>query len=170
MTEHVMTGDMHFTLEELADFLVVAKKSCYAGGGKEVRLADSSKQLTFQQGDFHYTDNYAGYFQAPGTETVRWQKPDGKRIWQMAYSGGMLPGCLNDELTRNTFAFLKKALLQVSSEAPFRGPLTVFEEGDFKYWIQVIGNIKRFRGEENMCYQNQRVFEQDFIGGLVIPK
>lgn len=182
----VRLGKLEVDLDELRGFIVKAKKNCYAGNGEEGRLPDGSKILTFQEGNFHYTDNYDGYYQAPGSEIVRWQKPEGQRIWQMSYSGGMSLEFRNESLAKETFDFLKKALKQISPDKPFRGPEPLFfssdnlSEGDFVYsadtdisesfWRE---NFTRFRGIEEIRHRKQRgftIFSQDYIGGLVIPK
>ena len=170
-------GKLEIDLNELREFLVKAKKHCYAGNGEKQILTDGSKQLTFKEGNFHYTDNYAGYFQAPGTEIVRWQKEDGQRIWQMSYSGGMNPTNLsNKELAEKTFSFLKEALLQVTFENPFRGPEPSFVKEDFIYRAKTvyaaipIKKIMRFKGHEEIFLKDQFVFSQDYIGGLVRPE
>src|SRR3989344_9654424 len=143
----IRLGELEIDLEELEGFLVAAKRNGYAGGEGKKREADGSKTFTFQEGNFHYTDNYAGSFQAPGNEIVRWQKPDGQRIWQMSYSGGILPQFQGDEeLAKQTFKFLKKALMKGDFEHPFRGP-PKFEDEDFIYRTSVKGNVQRFSGE-----------------------
>lgn len=165
-------GKLEIDLQELAEFLVKAKKNAYAGEGEEKRLPDGSKLLVFRKGDFYYEDNYAGSYQAPGNEIVRWQREDGQRIWQMSYSGGMLPKFWGDEkLSHLTFEFLKDALMQVNSKSPFRG-LKIYGGIDFIYKAKVKGDIQRFLGKEEIINRKSlvTVFSQDFIGGLVIPK
>src|SRR3989344_982930 len=101
-------GKLEIDLEELRDFIVEGKKNCYAGNGEEVILTDGSKRLRFQEGNFYYEDSYAGYYQAPGRELVRWKRKNGQRIWQMSYSGGMIDlENLNKDLVERAFAFLK---------------------------------------------------------------
>jgi len=175
-------GQLEINLGELAEFLVRAKKHCYAGNGEKEILPDGSKRLTFQEGNFHYEDNYDGWYQAPGSEIVRWQRKEGQRIWQMSYSGGMLSEFIGDEkITKRTFNFLKKALLRVTPERPFRGPeKNPFKLGKvgeiWKYHAQTWGSISRFKGEEKIILDsytpkiNRAVFSQDYIGGLVIPR
>jgi hypothetical protein len=179
--ETIKTGQLEINLGELARFLVDAKKHCYAGNGEELILPDGSKQLTFQKGNFHYTDNYSGWYQAPGSEIVRWQKEDGRRIWQMSYSGGMLEGFHgNVQLTKQTFGFLKECLLSVTPDNPFRGKRAEIirkkiEDNTFSYQCDVetnYGNIKNFHGTEMIwtTKQDNIIFSQRFIGGLIIPK
>lgn len=173
-------GQLEVDLNELANFLVKAKKGGYAGSEEKRREADGSKTFTFQEGNFHYTDNYAGSLQAPGNEIVRWQRADGQRIWHMAYSGGMLKWFYDkEELTQETFKFLKEALMNVTPDLPFRGPERYVTKGgnqkrNFTYNMSVRGNLERFSGNENIVeFQGSSgrfLFTQDFIGGLVIPK
>lgn len=186
-TQTIKLGKLEINLEELANFLVKAKKACWAGGGEEEIVMDSSKLLTFQKGNFHYTDNYAGYFQIAGNEFVRWRDFDGPRIWQMNYSGGMLPEFQgNKKLAKETDNFLREALSQVTPEAPFRGPLNNEERflrthcrGSYKddkkdliYEIIVLGDIKRFSGREEIEQTKNRntIYSLTFHGGIIIPK
>ncbi len=165
-------GQLKIDLKELQGFIVKAKKNAYAGGGEEKRLPDGSKLLVFQEGDFYYEDNYAGSYQAPGRELVKWQKEDGQRIWQMSYSGGMLPKYWVDEkLSGLTFEFLKDALMEITPKSPFRGP-KLYGGIDFIYKAKVKGDIQRFLGKEEIFHRKSLVtlFSQDFIGGLVMPK
>ena len=176
----VKLGKLEIDLGELAEFLVKAKKSCYAGNGQEERLRDGSKVLTFQDGDFHYTDNYAGFYQASGTEIVRWQKADGQRLWQMSYNGGLAPEFQGDEeVTKDVFVFLKEALAQTTPEKPFRGPepKKVMRRGllgFYEYETNTKGDLKKFSGQENIYLDDilkvYLIFSQNYIGGLVIPK
>lgn len=101
-------------MQRLAKFLVEAKKNTYASANKmnidpERPLHD---ELEYSDGEFYYRDSYVGFFQAPGMEEVRLGK-EGKTIWTMAYSGGMLPkyqGKLDILFAKKAFGFLKKAL------------------------------------------------------------
>ncbi len=165
-------GNLEIDLDELTGFINQAKRECYAGDGRERKLADGSRILTFQKRNFHYTDDYGGFYQAPGNEIVRWQRPEGQRIWQMSYSGGMLREFWGDRgLAKETFSFLKKALLEANPELPLRGPGR-FEGRDFSYICDVEGDLTRFNGDEEIYSENmgRTVFSQDFIGGLIIPK
>ncbi|MBI4116954.1 hypothetical protein HY449_04385 [Candidatus Pacearchaeota archaeon] len=165
-------GKLEVNLEELQRFIVKAKKKGYAGSGEKIRLADGSKIFIFQEGNLHYADNYSGSEQAPGFELVRWQNEKGPWIWLMSYSGGMNPRFFGDEdLSKETFEFLKKALSQVSIKNPFRGPPN-YEIGDFSYAMNFVGDFKRFSGKEQILDKRLKteVFSQNFNGGLAIPK
>lgn len=165
-------GQLEIDLEELQNFIVKAKKNTYASGKEKRRETDGSKTFTFQEGNFHYTDNYAGSYQAPGNEIVRWQREDGQRIWQMSYSGGMLPKFWGDKkVSHSTFEFLKNVLMQIGPKSPFRGP-GKYENVNFIYEAWAEGDFQRFSGKEQIISKKLEkiIFSQDFIGGLVIPK
>src|SRR3989344_741409 len=182
MKNIIKLGKLEIDLEEFRDFIVDAKKSCYAGKGKEIILPDGSKLLTFQKGNFYYEDNYAYYYQAPGRELAKWKNENGQRIWQMAYSGGMLNkdgmadiNNKDEKLTKETFSFLKEALSNVPREIPFRGP-RFFERGRFKYYHHDIisyaeNNLIRAKGGEQIDVKGRRnVFSQDWVAEVIIPK
>jgi hypothetical protein len=170
-------GKLEIDLKELAEFIVEGKKSCYAGDCDHMLLPDGSKLLTFQKGNFFYEDNYAGFYQAPGRELVKWKTEDGQRIWQMTYSGGMLSEFWgNEKIAEETFEFLRKALSQITPEKPFRGPrLFQDRDSDKNLWSYVNiskGDLQQFRGDEIITTEKEpiMVFSQNYIGGLVIPK
>ena len=159
---------MDFSLGELAEFLVKAKRETYAGGGAEAPPERPGfKELEFREGDWHYRDSYAGFFRAPGQEIVKYK---GTIVWSMMYSGGMREEYLEDTgFARKTFAFLKKALIMVEKERPFRGPPRL-EEGEFLYTDKSEGNIEEFKGTEQIFCEGKEAFRQDYIGGLVLGK
>jgi len=164
---------MQIDLNELARFLVTAKRRTYAGDGKELTNPQRPdfKELVFEDGLWNYRDSYTGYFMAPGQEVVRF---DEKPVWVMSYWGGMLHEFSGDRvLARETFDFLKKALRGVSLDAPFRGPRN-FTLENFRYSSSYEGDITDFNGAESimkdMEFGARTVFRQKFGGGLVIPK
>ena len=110
-------------------------------------------------------DSYAGHFFAPGQEIVYYK---GVPVWAMAYAGGMEFQYHGDEdLAHETFVFLKKALLAMDPEKPYRGP-EHFGEGEWKYISILEGDIKDFIGNEKIYYKSDLVFEQNFIGGVIV--
>ena len=153
---------------ELADFLIRAKRQTYAGDGKEiVAQRPGFRELKYKEGNWEYRDSYTGFYFAPGQEIVRFS---GKPIWTMAYSGGMkyeFHGNVN--FVKQIFEFLKKVMLRVEKSKPFRGPEN-FREGDYEYTNKTDGDIKDFNGTECILYKGKEVFRQNYIGGLVIDK
>ena len=159
----------HLDLIGLAQFLINAKKQTYASGdAKRVSpQAPGFKELEYTEGDWNYRDSYSGFYRAPGREVVRFK---GKPVWDIHYVGGMKLGCYDDEqLAKNTFAFLKKALMLVKESKPFRGPER-FQEGDYEYLCNVEGDITDFKGRERILFKEKEVFVQDYFGGLIIHK
>ena len=159
---------MKINPNELAKFLVRAKKETYAGDGKELEpQRPSFRELEYKEGDWEYRDSYSGFYFAPGQEVVRFK---GEPVWTMAYSGGMLKEYHGDfEFAKTTFNFLKKALMLIKEERPFRGPLNL-KEGDYEYKDESKGDITNFKGEEVILFKGKIVFRQHYIGGLIIPK
>ena len=159
---------MGFSLQDLARFLVKAKKNTYAGDGKEVSSQRPDfDELEFIEGDFEYRDSYFGLYQAPGQEVVRYK---GKPVWLMAYSGGMKKQYHKDlDFAEQTYAFLRKVLSQVEESKPFRGPDS-FKEEDYEYINKVEGDITQFKGRESILYKGEEVFIHDYIGELVVSK
>ncbi|MFH1174551.1 MAG: DUF5680 domain-containing protein [archaeon] len=165
MSEQPRTG---IDEQELAAFLVEAKKATYAGNGTEVTPERPGfKELEYSQEKWNYRDSYVGFFSAPGQEVVRFQ---GKPVWIMSYSGGMRP-LFNTNIVyaKEVFAFLKRCLLLIPEDSPFRGP-KLHEEGDWKYTNNVQGDLSYFFGYESIFHQSELVFRQQYIGGAVREK
>lgn len=168
---------IEFGLDELARFLVAAKKNCYASGD-DFRVAaqrQGFKEFEFKDGEWSYRDSYVGFFRAPGQEVVRYNEVP---VWTMSYHGGMTDESARPEFAKRVFSFLKRALLEVKVEKPFRGPELGegmfgpgFWEGEFSYFCKSKGGILEFNGEEIISHRQEgRIFVQNFGGGLVIPK
>ena len=156
-------------LNELAKFLVKAKKNAWAGDANEVEPTRLGfKRHVWKEGDWEYEDEYTGHYCAPGQEFAKFQ---GRRVWAMSYDGGMKEEYWgNREYPKYIFEHLKKALLLVTEDRPFRGP-SIYEEGDLSYHCAVEGDIKRFLVGEFITDDRGkpfRVFTQNCIGGLVI--
>jgi len=154
-------------LKELADFIVEANSKTWAAEGAEVTPERKGyKELEYQRGEWRLRDSYTGYFRAPGMTTIYFKD---KPSWTMAYGGtGQLEG--HEGIVKPTFTFLKKALMQVSTQMPFRGPQEYNEDG-WRYAFRLLrGDITDFLGEENIHKGDDRVFTQTVIGGIVIQK
>jgi len=155
---------MQIDLTELAKFLVKAKVQAYAGDGAEVPSERPGfRELIFSDGIWQYRDSYSGFFFAPGQEVVRLRDVP---VWAMSYSGGMRQKYHgNTDFAKQTFNFLKQALLRVEESRPFRGP-NHFSEGKLEYVDASEGDITDFIGTERIIYQGNEVFRQHYIGGF----
>lgn len=154
--------------EQLKKFLYNANAKGYAGGAQEITpQRPGFNELEYSEGDWYFRDSYAGSFFAPGQEIVYFQD---KPIWAMAYAGGMKFEFHNQpEIAKETFQFLKKALLAMDPEKPFRGSAELID-GDWRYISTLDGDIKDFIGNEKIFKGDELMFEQNFIGGLVVDK
>ncbi|MEI8143563.1 MAG: DUF5680 domain-containing protein [Candidatus Berkelbacteria bacterium] len=157
---------MEINYDELKKFLFNANAKGYAGGGKEVLpQRPGFSELEYVEGDYLYHDSYCGHYFAPGQEIVYYKN---KPIWAMAYAGGMKFKFHDDEnTTHESFLFLKKALLAMDPEKPYRGPAQ-YIDGEFKYISVLDGDIKDFVGNEKIYKGDELIFEQNFIGGIIV--
>jgi hypothetical protein len=170
-----MTDKKQLWLGELANFIVEANQHTWAGEGAEVPEdkveRKGYKELEYSRGVWRLRDSYTGYFRAPGMTTIYSKE---QPVWTMAYGGvGQIPG--QEAIVKPTFAFLKKALMQITPEMPFRGPEYFYEPSDKLDWTYNMklerASIEDFKGRERIFHgDNNLVFEQDFFGGIVIPK
>jgi len=151
---------MQMNLQELARFIVKAKRNTYARKGEGLRSEDESKNLQYKEGDYFYRDRYFGSEKFGGEEVV-WFKE--KPVWLMNYYGGIEKKIVDSE---RVFAFLRQALLQVSVDRPFRGP-RFYKEGNFEYVDSSTGDIKCFKGREEITYQEETVHRLEYAGGII---
>ena len=150
---------------ELKHFVAKAKKDTYASGKKAEKLPDGSERFIFEDGEWKYQDTYfafdndfAGAFF--GTEIV-WHA--GKISWCMNYYGQVKSSEAN---TEKVYAFLRKAMSQLSADRPFRGPSRLKEE-DFEYRDESEGDINQFRGTEIILYRGKEVYRLEYHGGII---
>lgn len=158
-----------FDLVQLEKFLYNSNKNGYAGDGKEVLPPQRPcfSEIEYREGDWIFHDSYCGHFFAPGQEVVYYQN---KPVWAMAYAGGMkFEYHGNEKITHEVFIFLKKALMVMDPKKPFRGPAK-FKDGEFEYVSILKGDIKDFVGNEKILQNGKLVFEQNFIGGIIVGK
>lgn len=158
---------MECDIEDLNNFLFNANENGYAGGGSEFIPSQRPgfDEIEYKSGDWIFHDSYSGHYFAPGQEVVYFKN---KPVWAMAYAGGMKFKYHSDEkMAKETFTFLKKAMLAMDPAKPFRGP-GKFDEGDWRYVSEVKGDTKDFAGNEKIYRGNELVFEQNFIGGIIV--
>ncbi len=144
--------------QSLIPFLIKAKKSTYAGKGAESQSSrPASHDLQFREGNYLYIDSYIGGEKFSGEEAV-WDNET--PIWAMNYSG---------RVTNNHFSgdFLKEALLHVSEEYPYRGPL-FYSNAGYRYQCTIRGDFEWFQGSEEIFYNGVKIYECYFHGGIVV--
>jgi len=160
---------MQIDYEELKKFLYDANANGYASADTHeiTPQRPGFDELEYRSGDWYFRDSYVGSYFAPGQEFAYFK---GKPAWAMAYAGGMkFQYHGQPDLAKETFVFLKKALKAMDPENPYRGPAE-FSEGEMRYVSTLSGDIKDFIGNEKIYKDEELVFEQNFIGGIVVDK
>jgi len=151
----------------LSAFLVEAKRRTYAGLDDDAtvsaRIFPGSKQLEYREHDLSYRDIYFGMTYFVGQEVV---EADERVIWSMSYAGGLSPGITDRGEALAIYAFLRKGLLGIQADRPFRGP-PLFEEGHFRYLNAPKGDIFEFRGEEQIYRSGTPVYGLQYGGGII---
>ena len=149
-------------MQELAAFLVKAKRHSYASGNKAAKLDDGFREFVFEEGDYKYRDRYRARDPKPfGGQEVVWHK--GEAVWMMNFYGFMLDKETDSE---TAYEFLRKAMLLVREERPFRGP-SEFIEQDFRYTDESEGNVARFKGTERIFFRGREVYRLHYHGGAL---
>jgi hypothetical protein len=155
------------SLTRLSAFLVEAKRRTYAGlddnATVSAQIFPGSKQLEYRERDLSYRDIYFGMAYFVGQEVVQ----AGERvIWSMSYAGGVSPGVTERSEFLAIYAFLRKSLLSVRADKPFRGP-RLFEDGELRYANVPEGDISEFHGEKQIYRAGARVYRLRYSGGII---
>lgn len=155
---NIIEKDYENDMNEIIQFLILAKKNTYAGNALEEKVPTRPKShdLIYENGNYKYIDTYLGGEQFIGEEAVF---INNNPIWAMNYNGIEI----NEKFSSN---FLKKALSTANSEMPYRGQRK-FQDGDYTYVCEVNGNFKYFNGKEIMYFHDEKVYECFFSGGIV---
>lgn len=147
-------------LEALERFIVRAKRSTYVGGGlKLLPYRLGSKDLQFAEGDWAYHDSYLGETDFIGQEIVYHQR---KPAWGMNYFGTILKG---DRITAaQAGEMIMKSLSRMYAEGRFLGGFE-YREGELRYVDQNEGDVRSFRGREQISLGDEIVYEMVYHGG-----
>lgn len=143
--------------QHILSFLLRAKKNTYAAhGAQEPSSRPNSHDLMYSEGDLVYIDTYLGGLQFAGEEAV-WER--GVSLWSMNYCG---------RVTGQGFSgdFLKRALLLVPEDAPFRGPAS-YQEQEMSYVCQAKGDLDWFQGYEEIRLGDRLIYECFYHGGRI---
>ncbi len=150
----------------LAFFIVEANQNTWAADEAEVEPErPGHKELEYKNGDWTLRDSYTGYFNAPGVTVVSYKD---RPVWTMAYSGGMTIG--NEKYAKETFDYLKSALMMVTPLLPYRGP-RLHAKDDKLYEFELVGDLEDYYWVENIYLEsNINTFTQKGNGGIVVHK
>jgi hypothetical protein len=156
-------------LGELAGFIVEGHTKGWASGESEVEpIFPGMKSIYYKSdnGIWEYRDNYFDYFRAPGFTIVSQNE---KPVWIMNFFGAGQNPEYND-VVKPTFDFLKRALMRVTPDMPFRGP-SKYREEDWIYQFKLLrGDIEDFLWEEKIFQGGRLVFTQTGGGGTGIAR
>ncbi|MBF8250303.1 MAG: hypothetical protein HW400_904 [Candidatus Levybacteria bacterium] len=171
-------------LKKLSNFIVIANGKTWAAEGAEVpprrpgykrlqwsypaeKMTDQDRKDYEGWEDWRLEDEYTGYFRAPGTTTVYYKD---KTAWTMSYGGhGQTDGY--EDQAKQTFIFLRSALMRVSAKLPFRGPEN-HEDGNKRYTFKMMedGNIEDGLWKEEITEGGIVTFRQTGFVGIIINK
>lgn len=154
-------------LAELSEFIVEANGKTWAAEGAEVEpQRPGYQELEYRNGLWLLRDSYTGYFRAPGMTTVYYNDTP---AWTMQYGGhGQSEG--HESHTKQTFNFLKAALMKVTVQLPFRGP-EEYVEGDNTYHFTMLsGDINEGLWREEITENGELTFTQTGLVGTVIGR
>lgn len=170
LPEHQLPRFEGFDLQQLADFLIEAKKQTYASG-------DEAKTAPSREGsnDYHYEsklgnerityhDTYFGGVKFMGEEIVYLGKSAPK--WGMNYRGVTLRPDMSEAAMD---AVLRPALSMVGEDKdiiPVRGPRK-FERDGFVYEFKVEGTLEEFHGEETLSKDGELIYKNVCDGGII---
>lgn len=152
-------------LTELKGFIVEANRNTWAAEGAEVEpQRPGYKELEYRNGFWVLRDSYTGYFRAPGMTTVYYKDTP---AWTMQYGGhGQADG--HEAHAKQTFNFLKEALMHVSANLPFRGPEEYVDGDNTYHFTMLAGDINEGLWREEIIEQGELTFTQTGIIGTVV--
>jgi hypothetical protein len=149
---------------QLRRFLVSSALQGYASGKKDVEIKekDGSTSVIVEEGPWRSHDNWDGGEPYGGRIRVSYE---GKAVWTMVYYGKVIEGVAN---LVDTYGLLIRALQQMPSEAPYRGPREYSDgAGPWRYDNGWCGAVDAFHGEEHIYCGNTLVYVGWYRGGLV---
>ncbi|WP_321388813.1 DUF5680 domain-containing protein [uncultured Enterococcus sp.] len=144
--------------DELRRFLYKAKIRTYASGIEQDidGLREYSHDYLYEDPPYHYHDSYVGNEIFSGQEVVTFE---GYPVWALSYQGRVLHSDFSSK-------FLKEALFHVTPERPFKGPVH-FQKGASVYHCQIDGDLAWVIGREEVYFNEEKVYELVFHGGLL---
>ena len=151
------TDNTNRDLEQLIKFRLEANVNTYAAYMNEVdstRL--NSHDFAYSNGPYTYHDTYVGGEQFAGEEAIWYE---GKATYAMNYVGRVI----GQQFSGN---FLKEALRKANKTMPYRGP-EYYQSGEYTYKCNVVGDFSWFQGHEEIFYNQEKVYECYFHGGLM---
>lgn len=151
------SDDKMSDINRLIEFRLEANINTYAACMNETdstRL--NSHDFTYSNGPYTYHDTYVGGEQFAGEEAIWYE---GGSQYAMNYIGRVLSQNFSSD-------FLKEALREADKKMPFRGP-EYYQSGQYIYKCNMVGDFSWFQGSEEIYYDNEKVYECYFHGGIM---
>lgn len=153
---------------DLTNFIVQAGQHGWAAEAERVEpQRPGFKEIAYSRDEWEYRDSYAGYFMAPGSSVVYYKD---QPVWYMTYGGrGQMPEHFDE--AKETFGFLRKALMRPDRRMPVRGPDILI--GDtYNYMFHPKGDLLGGSWQEQIWREDEDelVFKQKGDVGIIIPK
>jgi hypothetical protein len=147
----------------LIRFLDEANKHGYANAkAKKVpSTRPKSEDYHYEKGNLTYHDTYFGGRNFIGEEIVY---KDGEPVWGMNYYGFIIDPNMNEG---DIYVFLRKALMQVGSDIPVRGPQS-FSDGDWSYAFNSDGGFEHLSGQEEIFHKGAVVYRAFVHAGFIV--
>ncbi len=149
-------------LQDLINFILLAKKASYVGGGKTLlpyRLG--SHDLQFFADDWAYHDSYLGESDFIGEEAVYFR---GKVMWGMNYFGQILHP---EKITSaQAGSIIQQSLSTMYQSGRFLGGFK-YTVGEFTYTDTNDGDPLYFTGREWIVFKDEMVYQLVYHGGLI---
>jgi len=142
-------------------FLVESNAAGYAGGDERLwsSESDGSTTIRFSRELWSSHDNFFGGEPYGGRTVVFFND---RPVWMMVYYGWVAEQADPDQ----TYRVLRKALMHMPGDAPYRGPER-YGEGALIYSNKWDGAIQRFSGDEEIHEGERLVYRATYLGGLV---
>ncbi len=166
LPEHQLPMFEGFDLQQLAKFLVEAKKQTYASGddAKVASGREDSNDYEYTDGSMTYHDTYFGGVKFIGEEVV--YSAEKKASWGMNYRGETLRLDMSEVAMD---AVLRPALSMVGEDMeiiPVRGPRR-FERDGYVYEFEVEGSLESFSGHETVSKDGEVIYRLSCNGGRI---
>lgn len=144
-------------INKIVSFLIRAKQNTYAGKAQEIKPSrPQSHDFYYEEETYTYYDTYLGGDKFAGEEAV-WHHS--APIWSMNYAGRVIGEHFSGD-------FLKEALHHVPAKKSFRGP-EIYTKGAYRYHSRVNGDFIWFQGYEEIFYEEERIYECHYHGGVL---
>ena len=155
--------------EELKRFLFKAQARGYGSGTAPLLERDGAQTITFEEGNWHYTDTWYGGEPYSGVTIIAYKS---RACWTMVYWGGVLPGYGKEPIYDCLKAAITAPSLKMRENLPVRGPENFVAKNGYVYQhtctCKGSVNIKRFYGFELISKPGFGVcYRMDYHGGFV---